>query len=303
MDPTQISPWVEWLAPACLVAGVALWVGVLARADVRPVERSESARVRREAAIERAPVLRWVLPFVTALGGWYADRPLAEARARLDRRLIHAGLPAGLSADEWMALRWVSAGALTIVAGALWLLAFGRLDPWFLLAGPIGYRLPDERLRDVIERRVEAIEKQLPHTLDLFIVCLEAGLSLEEAIAHSVPDDGPRDPLTEELALLVREMEFHDFETALSRLAERVPSIEFGRLVDTITESERQGTPYGAALCAVRDGLRRRQSARVEKAAARAVSAMLLPTVLIFASVLLVLGGGMALRTLADLPF
>lgn len=256
-----------------------------------------AARKRRAQAFADKPLLRFVWPFVRAVAGILSRFELRESRPRLETVLRHAGRPLGMLPEELLAIQVLLA---VLLPGALvWLSVTltGQIYPILLLAAPIAFMMPVSRLREQVRLRTEELERRLPYALDLIIVCVEAGVGLEDAISRMIEASEPEHPLTQEFRLLRRELEFFDVPRALARMAQRVPSDDLDRLVDAIIEGERQGTPYQHVLVSARDMIRRRQSTRIEKQASRAPSLMLVPTLFIFLSVLLILVGGMILKS------
>lgn len=276
-----------------VAAALAMW-GLLTFERDAPRLDETAARRRREALAESL-VLRAVWPIVRAVAGLVARLELRETRPRLATLLRHAGQPLGMLVDELIALQVVLAVVVPGVLALLSFLALGMVHPLVLCLAPVAFMMPVSRLRAEVQERTGEIERRLPYALDVIIVCVEAGVGFEDAVSRMIAASEPDHPLTEEFTLLRQELEFFDVTRALGRLAERVPSQDLDRLVDAIVEGERQGTPYQKVLINARDMIRRRQSTRIEKAASRAPTLMLVPTLFIFASVLLILVGGMIL--------
>lgn len=290
---SDILYWSSWLAVP--LATAMLMSGLLAfERDAPPLD--DTAARRRAEAFARRPLLRLLWPFVRAVAGIVSRFELAELRPRLEKVLRHANQPLGLLVDELLAIQvllalLVPTGMMAVARGV-----FGVWYPALLVFAPLAFFVPVSRLREQVRVRTEEIERRLPYALDVIIVCVEAGVGFEEAVARMIEASEPDHPLTEEFGLLRQELEFFDMQRALARMAERVPSDDLDRLVDAIIEGERQGTPYQRVLVNARDMIRRRQSTRIEKAASRAPTLMLLPTLFIMLSVLMILVGGVLLN-------
>src|SRR4029453_1907873 len=114
---------------------------------------------------------------------------------RLRRRLAAAGYYDLSAAIYFSAVKF---GAPVICAGVA-LLLFGSSDGWMLTAigATLGYLLPDLWLSRKTQARAKAIENGLPDALDLIIVCIEAGSSLDQALVKAsdqpeIPHPPPR---------------------------------------------------------------------------------------------------------------
>lgn len=270
-----------------------LWWLLSFERDAPPLD--DTAVRRRREAFARHPLLRLGWPLVRAVAGIVRRLPLRETRPRLEKLLRHAGHPLGMTPEELIGAQLVLAVAIPVLVSLFSVLAVGEWYPYILALAPVAFLMPVNRLQEYVRNRVTEIERRLPYALDLIIVCVEAGVGFEDAVTRMIQSSEPAHPLTEEFSLLRRELEFFDVQRALARLAERVPSDDLDRLVDAIIEGERQGTPYQRVLINARDMIRRRQSTQIEKAASRAPTLMLVPTLFIFAAVLLILVGGMIL--------
>ena len=114
----------------------------------------------------------------------------------------------------------------------------------------IGYYVPNVVVKNVTQKRQEVITLGFPDTLDLMIICVEAGLSLEAAfnrVADEISDAAGE--LSEELGLTTAELNFlGDRRQALMNLADRVGTDEAKALATSLIQSEQYGTPLTVAL-------------------------------------------------------
>jgi tight adherence protein C len=287
------------LSTALAVAAFAAMLWLLARLAPEP---TALAAKRRREAIADSVFFALTLPFVQAVGVMVSPLPIDRTRARYQALLRHSGYPGGIFPNELVAIQCLCAVVLPVIIGFAFESVFDRWSHWVWLSVPVGFLMPPARLEDRIRKRVEAIERRLPYALDLIIVCAEAGCSFEDAVFRIVDATQDRDPLSEELRIMRQELELVDLRSALHHFSERVPSTEVGRLIHAILEGERQGTPYKDVLGMARDMMRTRQSTRIEKQAARAQQLLIIPTLLITGAVLVMLIGGMILRSCQDTP-
>ena len=163
-----------------------------------------------------------------------------------------------------------------------------------LVAAAIGYYLPNLVLRRLIFVRQREIFEAFPDALDLMMVCVEAGLAMDAAIARVAEEIRLTSPvLSEELHLVTLELRAGaSKEKALRNLALRTGVEDVDTLVAMLIQAERFGTSIGASLRVHADGLRTKRRLRAEEAAAKIALKMLFPLVFcIFPSLLLVLLG------------
>lgn len=158
----------------------------------------------------------------------------------------------------------------------------------------LGYFLPNAFLARRIAYRKREIFESFPDALDLIIVCVEAGLGLDAALARVGEEMHMRSPiLGEELHLINLELRAGSSrERALRNLALRTGVEDIDTLVAMLVQSDRFGTSVADALRVHADGLRTKRRLRAEEAAAKIAVKLLFPLIFfIFPSMLLVLLG------------
>lgn len=157
-----------------------------------------------------------------------------------------------------------------------------------------GYFLPNAFLARRIAYRKREIFESFPDALDLIIVCVEAGLGLDAALARVGEEMHMRSPiLGEELHLINLELRAGSSrERALRNLALRTGVEDIDTLVAMLVQSDRFGTSVADALRVHADSLRTKRRLRAEEAAAKIAVKLLFPLIFfIFPSMLLVLLG------------
>lgn len=207
-------------------------------------------------------------------------------------RLLAAGLANRVSPSAFLAAK----GAAALV-GAIFGFALGSTGGavgGFLLAlagTGAGFIAPEVLVSTRIRSRREAVKSDLPDTLDLLAVSVEAGLGFDGAIAKVTEHmDGA---LAEELALVLGEMRVGESRSeALKKLAERVPAPEVAAFVRSIIQADQLGISLGRILRVQAADSRLRRQAAAEERAMKAPIKMLFPTVLfIFPAMFLVVLG------------
>jgi tight adherence protein C len=154
-----------------------------------------------------------------------------------------------------------------------------------------GFFLPDLVLSYLITRRQTNIRLALPDALDLLVICMEAGLGIDQAMIRVGEEMAVTSPaLAEEFQIINREQRAGKPRLdAWRSLAERL-DIEFVRqFVTMLVQTERFGTPIAHALGIFADTLRSRRMQAAEEAASKTGVKLLFPLVLfIFPSIFVV---------------
>lgn len=168
-----------------------------------------------------------------------------------------------------------------------------------LAVGIVFGLLPSVLLRNLKSRRMNAMTKSLPDALDLFVICAEAGLSLDatfERVATEVADAHP--DIADEFGLTAVELGFMpERARALQALVERCPLQGVRSLVSTLIQTERYGTPLAVAMRVLSAELRNERMMKAEEKAARLPAIMTVPMILfILPALLIVLMGPASLR-------
>ena len=177
---------------------------------------------------------------------------------------------------------------IAIVAGSF----FGDNMIAAILVGVVlGFMAPDVVLTNLISRRQGSIRRALPDALDLLVICMEAGLGIDQAMARVGDEIRLTSPaLADEFQIINREQRAGKPRLdAWRSMAERV-DIDFVRqFVAMLVQTERFGTPIANALGQFADTLRTRRTQAAEEAAAKAGVKLLFPLVFfIFPSIFVV---------------
>jgi tight adherence protein C len=259
---------------------------------VRRAARYGRSRIR-SGAVERMQFRdRVVTPGIHRLA---AMALRVNPKANVDTigaRLLAAGLAQRISATQFLALK----GGLAL-SGLTFMLFVGiasspiagiLLAP---LAGAFGFLFPDVFLTMRTRARREAVRAQLPDTLDLLAVSVEAGLGLDGAITKLT--EHMKGPLIDEFALTLGEIRIgQSRHEALKKLTERVSTPEVAAFVRSVIQADQLGISLGRILRVQGADSRLRRQAAAEEKAMKAPIKMLFPTVLfIFPAMFLVVLG------------
>ncbi len=157
----------------------------------------------------------------------------------------------------------------------------------------LGIKAPEIFLSNTIGKRQKSIRQSFPDTLDLLLICVESGMSLEHAGRKVSQEIGVQSvPMAEELTLTMAEMSFlPDRRQAFENLAKRT-GLELVRSLTTVLiQAERYGTPLGAALRVLSQEGRDHRMLEAEKKAASLPPKLTVPMILFFLPVLFVIIG------------
>jgi tight adherence protein C len=188
-------------------------------------------------------------------------------------------------------------GAKVLVPATLCILAtvsgLAHFSGFFVYAAclGVGFLLPDFWLGSRIKGRQKRLRRGLPDVLDLLIICIEAGLSLDQATARTSVELVLAQPdLCDELNVVVLEQRAGRARSeAWKNLSERTGEDSVRNLVSMLVQSEQFGTSIAKTLRVHSDTLRTQRVQQVEEAAAKTTIKLIFPLVFfIFPSLFLV---------------
>lgn len=263
----------------------ALQAGTLGYRELRERRRRQQKRERFEAILE-------------SIG----EKVKADAKASTSDRdfLIHAGYRNPGAVTVYVAARLILGAGLAFSAfsASVWFaLPAQQVLMWTLSAGLVGWMLPFMLVKRKKNRRQKAIERSLPDALDLLVVCVEAGLGLNQAL-NRVADEIDRicPPLSDELTVVNLEIRAGTPRAeALRKLGERTGVTDVRALVTMLVQTDRFGTSIAHALRVHSDSLRTKRRQRAEERAAKTSVKMIFPLVLFIfpATSVVILGPGL----------
>lgn len=163
---------------------------------------------------------------------------------------------------------------------------------------------PDIYTRNMTDKRRTAMQKGLPDGLDLMVICAEAGLSLDASLARVSREIGPAHPeLADELGLTSVELGFlPERSKALDNLARRTGLASIRGLVNTLTQTEKYGTPLSNSLRVLSTEFRNERMLKAEAKAARLPAILTVPMIVfIMPALFVVLLGTAIIRTIDGL--
>jgi len=146
----------------------------------------------------------------------------------------------------------------------------------------LGVMLPSLYIKNLSQKRASILRKAMPDALDLMVICAEAGLSLDAALARVSRELEPSCPeLAEEIGLTGVELSFFpERSQALQNLGDRVPLPGVVGLVNTLIQTERYGTPLAQALRVLSGEMRNDRIMAAETKAAKLPATLTVPMIL-----------------------
>ena len=254
--------------------------------------REVVARRRRQVRRENVQVM------IEQVGRQLEGRYIDSSKSR--QFLIQGGFRGPNAVAFYWGLRAVLVFGLGLVAFLL--AGVGGLRPAFAVAAAaygasVGFVAPMLVVRSRGKSRQRELQLALPDALDLMVVCVEAGLGLNQALQRvAIESRHISEVMTEELVLVNLEIRAGtDREQALLNLSERTGVDDIRSLVTMLIQTDRFGTSIAQSLRVQSDTLRMKRRQRAEEAAAKTAIKMVFPLVFcIFPALFVViLGAGL----------
>jgi tight adherence protein C len=221
-------------------------------------------------------------------------RPGARDAGDIPAKLRMAGLRGRSAEAVFLCLRMICPLALTLLALAVAKLFSSQVAPISLVvlclaAAGVGYILPRLVLDRLVARRQKAILRAFPDALDLLLICVQSGMSVEAALARVTKDISPQCvDLAEEFSLTMAELSYLPVRwRAYANLGERTGLIAVKLITAALVQAERHGTSIGQALTAAAKEAREARIIEAERKAATLPPKLSVPLVVFFLPVLL----------------
>ncbi len=234
---------------------------------------------------------------LAGLGKLMPGDPAMAPRGQL--LMIRAGYR---SQQAVLAMRGVKLAVPVILVILVFTTGFYRLNRYMfpVLAAIVGYLVPEAWLVWRVHARQHRLRRALPDCLDLLVICVEAGLGLDQALMKVAQEmQVTHRELSEELQLVNLEMRIGKGRVdALRELARRTGLEDIKSLVAMLIQTERFGTSVAQSLRVYSDDLRIKRRQRAEEASAKTTVKMVPPLVFFIFPALMVVILGPAVITL-----
>jgi tight adherence protein C len=159
-----------------------------------------------------------------------------------------------------------------------------------LFLGLVGAYLPNVLLKNRIIKRQQSIRRAWPDALDLMLLCVEAGMSVEHAFKRVAKEIGMQSvELAEELTLTTAELSFLEDRTrAFDNLGRRTGLDNVKSVMTALIQADRHGTSVGSSLRVMAEEGREARMMEAEKKAAALPPKLTVPLIIFFLPVLFI---------------
>jgi len=292
------------LGGALLIVGIVIALVVIARR--RPRDSSALEARLAEYSERDTPVTleeielsasfseRVVYPFIDGLSKFVSQFTPAQTMENIKHKLDLAENPGNLTPANFLAIRFVAMFVLGGLVFGLMMIAklpTSRRILFTVVTTILGYFLPVLWLGSKIKRRQSEIVKQLPDSLDLLTICVEAGLGFDQAVQQVVEKQD--NELARAFNRYLQEVRLGKIRReALQNMSVRMEVADVTSFVAAIVQADQLGVSMAKILRIQSDQMRVRRRQRAEQKAHQAPIKMLFPMVfLIFPSIFIVLLG------------
>ena len=236
---------------------------------------------------------RVFMPWLHRLGRLLDGMTPANVQQDVHRKLTLASRPMGLSASDFIAIRWVITVALGLIGLAIGALTRNAVvtAAGATLGTVLGLYLPVLWLNLLVRARRRELQSALPDAMDLLTVTVEAGLGFEAAVARVA--EKYDNPLAVEFARFLQETRLgRPRLEALDDLGRRCGVEDLHNFTQAVIQSEQMGSSIVKILHLQSDEIRRKRFQKAQEKGAQASLKMLLPMVgCIFPSLWVILLG------------
>ena len=268
------------------------------------IRQRERERLARGEKISLRPTPKQYMQKVVE--NFNLDKWLAQEEARL--KLLQAGYRGQAPYVTFLFFRLVSP-VVMLLFSTVYVFAILKLEQPAMIkigiclgATYLGMHLPYLMLKNKITRRQLSLKRAFPDALDLLLICVESGMSIEAAFRRVSDEIGSQSiPLMEELTLTTAELSYlQDRRQAYENLAKRTDLEGVRAVCMALQQSERYGTPLGQTLRVMAQENRDMRMSEAEKKAAALPPKLTVPMILFFLPVLfIVILGPAAIRVMA----
>lgn len=260
---------------------------------LRSLDEQEPEGDEFELLLQEPFIRRVLRPLASRTQGFLAGALPGNYRDTVHEQLVYAGLTSKYRAEEVITGQIILAAAgfilalLLVLAGTV---TGGVAILCVLLLPVLGAQLPRTALRRAVEERQNAIRRDLPDTLDLLAISVEAGVGFEGALG--VVTDNFDSPLSEEFSRTLREMELGlPRRQALENLKRRTEVPELSNFILTLTQADALGMPIGRVLKTQAGEMRLKRRAWARERAAKLPVKILFPLMpILLATFIVILG-------------
>ncbi|MCZ6526836.1 MAG: type II secretion system F family protein [Gammaproteobacteria bacterium] len=291
MDNTFLLPGSAISTGLCVCLGILVFIRIYSLID------QEDRRYMDPLSWK----LRLIWPFIQIIANFFCVFLPYEIIEQTEEKLSRTGVSYLLTAEQFIALRIISAIMFPVFAFFV-MLGIDKFQPiWLVIAPLLGFLFPDIWLNDTRKRRESAVIRSLPVYLDFITMCVESGLNLQGALGQAM-EKAPPGPLRNEFAIVLRDLRSGlSRAEALRRMADRLDISEITSFVSSIIQAEKMGASLATVLRLQSEQRRSERFLRAEKMAMEAPVKLVGPLIIfIFPVTFIVLGFPIVMKFLAE---
>ncbi|HEY0224642.1 MAG TPA: type II secretion system F family protein [Pseudolabrys sp.] len=272
------------------------------REKIRARERERMAQQSQKINLRQSPKQS----IKAIVDGFNLTKWVGQEEARL--KLVQAGYRGQAPYVTYLFFRMVTP-MCTFIGAAFYIFVLGSYDlpasvklGICIAAAYLGMHLPWMILKSKIQKRQLSIRRAFPDTLDLLLICVESGMSIEAALKKVSEQIGSQSvALAEELTLTTAELSYlPDRRMAYENLAKRTDLEGVKSVCMGLQQAEKYGTPLGSMLRVMAQENRDMRMSEAEKKAAGLPPKLTVPMIVFFLPVLfVVILGPAAIKVLA----
>lgn len=307
MDLTWGLPFLIFFASTLAVWAI---ISLLSSKDSRTLARLEELRnpaLRDKARLKQKEGMSSLIERAAPALSKALEPKTELEQNELRIRLANAGFINPIAPQLFLAIKFMGLLIGALLGGGIGLLTYGFTKNGYstiAFAAGAGFYLPEVVLKYLKSKRQEQIFLSLPDTLDLLVVCVEAGLGLDAAMRRVVDEMGDTHPvITSELNLCLKQIQMgRPRRDVLHDLGVRTGVDDVKALVAILIQADRFGTSIAQALRVQSDAMRVKRRQIAEEKAQKTAVQMLFPLVLfIFPGIFVVLVGPAAIKMIDQL--
>jgi tight adherence protein C len=274
------------------------------REKIRARERERMAQQSQKVNLRQSPKQS----IKAIVDGFNLTKWVGQEEARL--KLVQAGYRGQAPYITYLFLRMVTPVA-SFLCATIYIFVLGNYDlpttvkiGICIAAAYLGMHLPWMLLKSKIQKRQLSIKRAFPDTLDLLLICVESGMSIEAAFKKVSEQVGSQSiALAEELTLTTAELSYlPDRRMAYENLAKRTDLDGVKSVCMGLQQAERYGTPLATMLRVMAQENRDLRMSEAEKKAAGLPPKLTVPMIVFFLPVLFVVILGPAAIKVMALP-
>jgi tight adherence protein C len=272
------------------------------REKIRARERERMAQQSQKINLRQSPKQS----IKAIVDGFNLTKWVGQEEARL--KLVQAGYRGQAPYVTYLFFRMVTP-IVTFVSASIYIFVLGNYDlptsvkfGICIAAAYVGMHLPWMMLKSKIQKRQLSIKRAFPDTLDLLLICVESGMSIEAAFKKVSEQVGSQSiALAEELTLTTAELSYlPDRRMAYENLAKRTDLEGVKSVCMALQQAERYGTPLASMLRVMAQENRDIRMSEAEKKAAGLPPKLTVPMIVFFLPVLfVVILGPAAIKVMA----